>query len=38
MKEFFEKPELEIVIFEITDVVTTSLTNGGTGSGSIVVW
>ena len=38
MKELSTAPELEVITFETEDVITTSLTNGGTGSGSKVVW
>ena len=31
MKEFYNKPEIEITIFETEDVITTSLGDGGEG-------
>ena len=30
----YERPSMEIIEFEEAEVITTSLTNGGTGNGS----
>lgn len=38
MKKEYISPEIDIVKFEAEDVITTSLVNGGEGSGGTTPW
>ena len=38
MKEAYNSPELEITKFLSEDIITTSLTDGGVGSGDETPW
>ena len=39
MKKKYEKPVIEIEVFEVEDIITSSgLTNGGDGTGDEIGW
>ncbi len=38
MKKAYEKPEIEITTFEPEDILASSLTNGGSGTGDEFGW
>lgn len=38
MKKVYEKPEIEITEFEVEDIMSSGLINGGDGTGDSIDW